>query len=99
MMPCFSRIGVPHSGQALSASNRPPCVRGCERLLVFIALLFLMKRDDSFRTRAADGGAACACVASCVMRRLTSDPSIAAIAHRLAMIVRASAAFTIRVRR
>jgi hypothetical protein len=34
-----------------------------------------------------------------VMRLLTSDPSIAAIAHRLVMIVRASAAFTIRVRR
>lgn len=57
----------------------------------------------AFQKKSTSGTAtsrqACAWVASCVMRRLTSDPSIAAIAHRLAMIVRASAAFTIRVRR
>ncbi len=39
-------IGVPHSRQALSAKSRPRLVRGSEALLVFIAPLFLVKRDD-----------------------------------------------------
>ena len=42
-----SLIGVPHSGQALSASDRPRLVRDSEALLVFIAVHFLVKRDDA----------------------------------------------------